>query len=449
MEHLAEKDFDDFWQDRLDPIALRRAVRHLAGGCEACRRHLVATAPRDTPFWRLERLSDDAYDVPVDRAFRSVRKLLPKLNQDKERRDLGLALLRERGGWTGITYPERRSFQGLWPRIEILLQRSFEVRYSKPREMLELAQSAQAVSKRLDGSRYGDNLVFDLQARVWGELGNAYRVNERYQEADTAFATAHRLLDQGTSDLFLRAQLWNLESSLRRAQCRVGSALALLDEAHRAYRKLGDRHLAARMLMQKGQCLYYSGRPQEAIKWLQKAIRHIDVVRDPNLGANAQQLLADALIDAGQIGEAGRLLLESGLRQTFANDPLNLLRIRWVEAKILAGRKRVVNAERVFGDVRAGLREHGLYYDAALAGVDLALVRIKQGKDVWDLAWELYSECRIHGVHPQAVQAFHAFESLCRHKAITAPRVERLRGFLARLQHDPGLTFDLELMVVG
>jgi hypothetical protein len=153
MEHLAEKDFDGFWQDRLDPIALRQAVRHLAGGCEACRQRLAATAPRDTPFWRLERLSDDAYDAPIDRALRSVRKLLPKLNQDKERRDRGLALLRERGGWTGITYPERRAFQGLWPHIEILLQRSFDARYSKPREMLELAQFAQAVSERLDGSR--------------------------------------------------------------------------------------------------------------------------------------------------------------------------------------------------------------------------------------------------------------------------------------------------------
>ena len=54
-------------------------------------------------------------------------------------------------------------------------------------------------------------LVFDLQARVWGEIGNAYRVNEKYEEADSAFVTAHRLLDQGTGDLFLRAHLWDLE----------------------------------------------------------------------------------------------------------------------------------------------------------------------------------------------------------------------------------------------
>ena len=448
MDHLAEKDFDDFWQDCLEPVALRRAVRHLASGCEACRQLLLATAPKVTPFWRLERLPDDAYDAPVDRALRSVRKLLPKIDQVRERSDRGLALFRERGGWDGITSAEKRSFQGLWPHIEILLQRSFDARYSKPREMLELAQTAQAVSERLNGSRYGDRMTSDLQARVSGELGNAYRVNERYQEADTAFTAAHRLLDQGTGDLFLRAQLWNLESSLRRAQRRFGNALTLLGEAHRAYRKLGERHLAARMLMQRGSCLYVSGSAQEAVKCLRRAIQQIDVARDPQLAATASHNLLDALIETGQIGEAGRFLLESGLRHTFANDPLNLLRIRWVEAKILAGHGRLADAERVFGDVRAGFREHKLHYVAALAGMDLALVRVKQGKDVRDLALELYSECRAHGVNPQAVRAFHTFEILSRHKAVTVPRVERLRGFLAQLQHDPGLAFSV-LKVVG
>jgi tetratricopeptide (TPR) repeat protein len=449
MDHLAEKDFDDFWQDRLEPVALQRAVRHLASGCEACRRLLIATAPRVTPFWRLERFPEEAYDAPIDRALRSVRKLLPKIEQDRERRDRGLDLLRERGDWAGITPAEHRSFQGLWPHIEILLQRSFDARYSNPKEMLDQAQTAQRVSERLDGGRYGERLVFDLQARVWGELGNAYRVNEKYQEADAAFVTAHRLLDQGTGDLFLRAQLWNLESSLRRAQRRIGDALTLLDEAHRAYRKLGERQLAARMLMQKGNCQRHCGRLKDAVKTLRGSVAQLDLASDSHLGAIAQQNLLDALVDAGRIGEAGRLLLESGLRQFFANDPLNLLRIRWVEAKILAGHVRLGDAERVFGEVRAGFREYELHYDAALAGVDLALVRVKQGQDVRDLARELYSECRAHGVNPQAVRALHTFEILSRHKAVTVPRVERLRGFLAQLQHDPGLTFDSALMVAG
>lgn len=449
MDHLAEKDFDDFWQDRLEAASLRRAVRHLASGCEACRQLLIATAPRVTPFWRLERFPEEAYDAPIDRALRSVRKLLPKIEQDRERRDRGLDLLRERGGWAGITPAEQRSFQGLWPHIEILLQRSFDARYSNPREMLELAQIAQQVSERLDGGRYGEHLVFDLQARVWGELGNAYRVNEKYQEADSAFVTAHRHLDQGTGDLFLRAHLWDLESSLRRAQRRFDEALGLLANAHSAYRKLGDRNSVARTLMRKGSCLKYASRLLEAVKWMQKAVRQIDPACEPQLAATASHNLLDALIDTGQIAEAGRFLLESGLRKTFVHDPLNLLRLRWVEAKILAGHGRLADAERVFGDVRAGFREYELHYDAALAGVDLALVRVKQGQDVRDLARELYSECRSQGVNPQAVRALHTFEILTRHKAVTVPRVERLRGFLAQLQHDPRLAFDSELMVAG
>jgi hypothetical protein len=81
--------------------------------------------------------------------------------------------------------------------------------------------------------------------------------------------------------------------------------------------------------------------------------------------------------------------------------------------------------------------------------MDLALVRVKQGKDVSALALELYTECRSHGVDPEAVRALKTFEILGRYKAATAPRVERLRDFLVRLQHTPGLRFDPELAFAG
>jgi tetratricopeptide (TPR) repeat protein len=447
MEHLGERDFEGFWDDRLEPAEMQRILRHLVSGCSSCRTWLLTAAP--TSFWKLVRPPDDAYDAPIERAWQAARKFLPHIQKDKERRDLGIALFRERGDWPNITEPEQRSFKGAWPHIEILLQRGFDARYRNPREMLELLQAAARAADGIPGWRYGERLLLDLQARVWGELGNGYRVNERYREAEAAFQTAQSLLARGTGDLVIQAHLCDLESSLRRAQRQIDKALKLLDQACRIYRRLGDRHLAGRMSMQKGSCLLYAQRPQEAVRSLRRAIAQIDGARDPQLSATASHNLLDALIESGKFGAAGQEMFKSGLRLKFADDPLNLNRIRWVEAKILAGRGRLADAEQAFCIVREGFRKHGLTYVAALVGMDLALVRVKQGKDVHDLAAELHVECQAHGVNPEAVQALKLFELLGRHKAVTVPRVERLRDFLVQLQHSPRLRLDLEQAVSG
>jgi hypothetical protein len=89
----------------------------------------------------------------------------------------------------------------------------------------------------------------------------------------------------------------------------------------------------------------------------------------------------------------------------------------------------LADAERVFGEVRTGFRERALHYDAALAGMDLALVLT--------LAREILRACEAQGIHPEAVRALRSFEILCEHRGATAERVERFRTFLDRLQHFP------------
>lgn len=115
MDHLSEQELNDFWSCRLEPSAVRRLVHHLMTSCERCRQLLIATIPPKTSFWERERPAEDAYDAAINRAQRKVRKVLPRLVRDRERRDLGLKLLQEKGGWTQLTWPEHRSFQGIVP----------------------------------------------------------------------------------------------------------------------------------------------------------------------------------------------------------------------------------------------------------------------------------------------------------------------------------------------
>ena len=314
MDHLSEQELSDFWSCRLEPSAVRRLVHHLMTSCESCRQRLIAASPPEASFWERERPPEDAYDTAINSAQRKVRKLLPRLIRDRERRDLGLKVLHEKGGWTQLTWPEHRSFQGIVPHIEILLQQSFDNRHSKPREMLQLAKDAQEVADRCEATQYGEALLFDLRARAWAELGNAQRVNEMYREAEAAFAQARRLLAQGTGDLFIQARIDDLQASLRRAQRRFDEALDLLDSVYRTQRKLGQEQLAVRTLMSKGNCLGIAGRAAEAVRAHEQALEQIDAACDPEFAVLAKHNLLTALVVAGKFVEAGDFFLRSGLR---------------------------------------------------------------------------------------------------------------------------------------
>jgi len=138
-------------------------------------------------------------------------------------------------------------------------------------------------------------------------------------------------------------------------------------------------------------------------------------------------------------------------REVFADDPLNLLRIRWVEGQILAGRDRFTEAERVFTEVRDGFRAQGLEFVAAVAGLDLAKLLLRQGKvgPLHELAKELAARARQRKIHPEAVNALRGFEYVCRVKVVSVRNAELTQKFLNRLEDRPSLTWEPELMFVG
>ncbi|MFL6234913.1 MAG: zf-HC2 domain-containing protein [Thermoanaerobaculia bacterium] len=449
MAHLGKGEIGDFLTGRLELADRQRVLRHL-GGCSPCRRRLQAVAEillGDEPWMAAEPVAEDQYEEALARSIVSARNLGKRWRKEREKLGRALTLLDQAPGGLGdenFPWREAQALHG-WPLCEALLRKSYEARFTDPKRMLSLAESAVGVAKHLKTEKYPwPGFVADLRARAFAELGNAYRLNLRFQDAESAFAQARVFLDEGTGDSLLHAQVLDLEASLRSSQRRLEDAIVLLDQVYRFYLEAGDSHLAGRALISKGSNTLYQGNPEEAVILLQEGLQKLDFKRDPSLGTLCRLNIIDALTRAGKNYQASLQLLQSGLREKLADAPLNLLKLRWVEGKIHAGLGRPLKAERAFFEVRLEYLRLGQVYDAALVGLELAAVWLPQGKvaEVRELAEEMYETFAELGIQPEAARALYFVREACLYQAVTVAMIERVRQFLERLPWNPGLRFD-------
>ncbi len=382
--HVTEAEAHDFAAGLLESEDRQRILRHLLSGCPACSQKLLLDLPElflDDSSPLGGSATPDVYDGAIDRALASVRRHQARVEKEKKERELTLSVLRRsRGSGIANLCPSWTKSSSGRPLAEALCQLSFEARYSDPRQMLWLAHQARIVAEDTDPESYTPGIVSDLKAQAWAELANAHRVNEQFNEAELAFERAHEHLEEGSGDPSLLARVLSLKASLRRGQRRVSESFELLTQAYDLYLQLGERHLAGRVLVGRATIFYADGNPFESVRCLERAIAMLDQEHDPQLAVVAFQALAEALTESGDYRRAGELLLERGFRQAFASQPIGLLRLRWVEGKVHAGLGRLKRAERILRKVREGFLEQDLTYNAALVGLDLASVWLRQGK---------------------------------------------------------------------
>lgn len=132
------------------------------------------------------------------------------------------------------------------------------------------------------------------------------------------------------------------------------------------------------------------------------------------------------------------------MREVFADDPQCLLRIRWVEGKILARRGRHEDAARVFREVRTGFRSQGLEYVAAVAGTAEAAMLLHLGRreEAHLLALDLSLTFHQRGMPAEAGRALRFLETACRGRTATPELAERVGRFLDQARSNSTLRFE-------
>ncbi len=442
MRHVTDEEIARLLSGGLDAEEHQRVLRHLLGSCLACRARLGLYAPdlfeMALPWAVPSPAEEAAYDDVIDRVFAKVSAAAPRWQE--ERRQIGESVERLRKGMGAL---HEMDDVPSWPLVEALIQVSQEARFRDPEEMLEPAFLAEFASRQLDPELYSPGQIADLRIRALAEYANAYRVNEEFDEAEEKFAQAALLYEQRSGDPLVMARVLDLLASLRTSQRQLPEAIDLLDTVHGLYRECGERHLAGRALISQGICTHYDGRPEDAVKLFRKGIAVLEPERDPQLVVHGQESLLHALVDCGKLKEARRLLLESGLRRKLAGEPVNLLKLRWVEGKISAGLGSLDQAEATFVEVREAFLQRGMEYDAALLGLELMEVWLRQGRsaEVREMAEEVHDTFDELKVQREARYAVRFLESACRQELATPILVQKVVGFLRRLEWTPGLQF--------
>ena len=322
----------------------------------------------------------------------------------------------------------------IWGLCQLLLKQSRESTFSDPNRAVELANLALRVVRHL-GAAYDPSWVLDLRARCFAYLGNARRVLGELRSAEDAFLKAESCLNRSTTgNAEVQAEVWDLKSSLRRAQRRVEEALRLVDQALSLYREAGDGHGIGKTLVNKAKILEEAGDFAGAIELLQRVESEIDPGSEPQLFGYGRFNLLCCLILAGRHEEAEHVLPQIRDLLRGSAKPLDLVRLRWAEGNIHLGRGRIGPAEAAFQEVRQEFLARHMGYDAALVSLDLARLYAQEGcvDELKRLAAELMPIFESRDVHREAILALLMFQRACEEERVTVELVHQCAAFLRR-----------------
>ncbi len=304
---------------------------------------------------------------------------------------------------------------------------------ASPAEAEGFAYLALEVIDQLDGAQPA---VSDLRAQRWAYLGNARRIQSDFRSAEDAFTLARSFLDVGSSDLLLRAEIFDLEASLRQDQRRLDEARRLLNRAANLYRRTGDDHRLGRVMMKQAMLTNDAGHPDLAIGLLRQASDLIDTEREPRLRNTVIQQLVYLLREAGRQPEAIALLPQARAAVAQFGTRSDALRLSWTEALLAADLGNWAEAEHAFREVRSGFIEEGIGYDAALVSLDLAHLYLSRGRtaETRRLAAEMLPIFQSRDIHREALAALMVFYRAAEIDRVTTSMIEQIAACVRRIR---------------
>jgi tetratricopeptide (TPR) repeat protein len=426
-EHFAPADFDRLVRGTLSAHEKSILISHLLKGCPCCCGGLA----RFGGFNSTEDVAAE-YDTAVRRAAAKAIQLT-----SPRRQAFGVlnSLLSTDDSQPEGSTAEVASLRGL-PRLQGLHEASRASRHRDSEAMLGFAKLARAAASRLRARELGQKPVADLRALAWAELSSAYRICNDIDHAAHAMNQAIYWCRRGSRSALLLARVADLLVSLLAYQRRFPEGHQLLRLVYRTHIEAGNRHLAARALIQRGNLRAWEGSPAKAIPLLRRGFDLLDPDREPQLATQTVWNLVATLVELGRFRSARRLLFRcrSLFAEVVASD-----RIRWVEGKIYAGLSDPIRAETAFQQARAGFNAGGEVYRSALVGLDLCALWARLGhvEKIYALSGEIITMFRTMRVAREAIATLLVLQRACLYGGRVVEVIEMTAGLLRDLERQP------------
>jgi tetratricopeptide (TPR) repeat protein len=337
---------------------------------------------------------------------------------------------------------------------ELLCQESARLTAIEPERAIEAAELAVVVADLVKGVKGTDDCreCYQLRGYAWAHDGNARRVLGDLRNAEESFTIACDWWEAGTAgigDLFAyEPVILEHKASLQIAQRRFPEAFETLDRMFTLYREgrraeLRDDHLAGRALIKKAIGLIEMGCSERAIGVLQQADKLVDARRDARLYLCLRHNLLCCFANVEEHGAALAMLPEVTALCREIGNPIDLLRLRWVEGQIAAARGRTDEAMALFDELRQEFAERNLAYDAALVTLELTALYARSGAvaEVKTLSLEMSRIFQAQDVPREALAALLFFQKAAERELATAKLAREIGVFLEKLRNDPGLRF--------
>ncbi len=319
---------------------------------------------------------------------------------------------------------ERTPGMATWALVERLAAESIEEAPDRPGTAMKLARLAlrsaelAPVSEALRGCLLGYSHA---------HIGNAHRVLAELRSSEAEFVIARKLWPEGLgapAGLLSEARLFDLEASLRRALRQFDKALILIDRALVLVPAGPDAGL---MLLNRSSILEQRGDYQGSLEDLRTAAPWIDERSQPRHYAGLLFNLCVNLVNLSRFSEARDILPEVRERFLLTGKPIHRIRVSWLDGRILEGLGDREGAIAAIDQVRTDFTAKDRFYDAALAGLDLAVLYLRDNRtaSTRDLAREMTTVFANLDIKRETLAAVRLFLDAAEREAATVEMARR------------------------
>lgn len=314
---------------------------------------------------------------------------------------------------------------------ERLCEESVHWAAKKIEDTIQWADLAVRVAERLPGA---EAKRAKGMGYAWAFVGNAQRVANEFPAVDAAFARSRALYAMGQGNApgwFDEARALDLEASLRRDQGRLSEALDLLNRA------LGSCEVSnrARLLLNLAATLEQDGQPQRALLVLEQAQPEVEKEEAPPRFRWVLQFnVIKNLIHLNRSAETEALLPELRQLADELDNDLDQLHTRALSGEALAGLKRWDEALAELSAVRAEFTVLKLWADAALVGLEEAVILLEDLRTakVRTLVRTLEPIFDSLGLKREALASYRLFVAAVEREAATATMARELAKAIER-----------------